>query len=129
MSNMPADSTLAVRCAETAPALLLRGIAEFNSGRFYECHETLEALWRAELGPVRSLYQGVLQVGVGCYHAQRGNRTGAVAQLLKGIARLEQLPAVCQSVQVGTLRIEAAAYLRAVTDGSMDATPPVVEVA
>ena len=58
---------------ESPPKLLLEGIAQFNRGDYWECHETLEALWRREARPLRDLYQGILQVGVACYHIRRGN--------------------------------------------------------
>src|SRR5262249_20822635 len=46
------------------PAELVRAVEQFNRGEFFECHETLEALWMAEAEPLRRLYQGILQVGV-----------------------------------------------------------------
>lgn len=52
-------------CAEPPPSLLLEGIAQFSRGEYFEPHETLERLWRAETRPVRHrLYQGILQIGV-----------------------------------------------------------------
>ena len=76
------------RCGEAPPAELLKGIHEFNDGEFFEQHETLELLWRAETDDVRYLYQGILQVGVGFYHLQNGNYHGAVTKLGTGIAML-----------------------------------------
>ena len=55
------------------PDLVLKGIKEFNEGEFYKCHEYLEEAWMQEPHRVRSLYQGILQVGVGFYHLQNGN--------------------------------------------------------
>jgi len=50
---MPSDA-----CLEAASPAFLEGVEEFNRGEFYECHETLEALWLAEPRPIRGLYQG-----------------------------------------------------------------------
>ena len=36
-------------CLQPPPAGLLAGIREFNRGEFFECHETLEELWMAEV--------------------------------------------------------------------------------
>ena len=36
-------------CDEPPPPLLLEGIAQFNRGEYFEQHETLEILWRAEI--------------------------------------------------------------------------------
>ena len=64
-------TTVGNPCYETAPVLLRRGIAQFNRGEFFEQHETLEDLWREEPRPIRTLYQGILQIGVALYHVQR----------------------------------------------------------
>ncbi len=55
-------------CDEPPPPLLLKGLEQFNAGEYWECHETLETLWRDEPRPVRDLYQGVLQIGVAFHH-------------------------------------------------------------
>ena len=74
-----------IKVPEEAPGLVLRGIEEFNRGEFFEAHEYLEAAWRRESLPIRSLYQGILQVGVGFYHQQNGNWRGATSLLRNGI--------------------------------------------
>jgi hypothetical protein len=91
-------------CDEPAPGLLLKGIEEFNEGRYWQCHETLELLWRAESRPVRDLYQGILQVAVGFHHLRSGNYAGAVEVLRRGLARLAGMPEVCQGVRVAELQ-------------------------
>lgn len=96
-------SDFAGRCAEEPPPLLLEGVALFNRGLFFECHEVLEVLWRAEPGAVRALYQGILQVGVGYHHLLRGNWRGAVSLLERGLARLRHFPPRCQGVDVARL--------------------------
>ena len=62
-------------CREAPPELLRRGIAELNGGAYFEQHEILEDLWRAERREVRRLYQGILQIGVAMHHLR--NRNGA----------------------------------------------------
>ena len=64
---------------------LVQGIALFNDGEFFRCHEVLEETWRLERGPRRRFLQAVIHVAVGFYHSQRGNPAGAVAQLRKGL--------------------------------------------
>ena len=88
-------------CDEPPPPSLLAGIAQFNAGDYWECHETLEALWRAEPRPIRDLYQGILQVGVACHHLCAGNYAGTLKMLRRGLPRLRGLPDVCQGVPVG----------------------------
>jgi sugar phosphate isomerase/epimerase/predicted metal-dependent hydrolase len=69
------------------PAGILKGIALFNQGEFHAQHEEIEAEWHAERGPIRRLYQGILQIGVGFHHALNGNQRGAVALLRDGIEK------------------------------------------
>ena len=69
------------------PAGVRHGIDLFNQRRFFEAHEELEAEWHAERGPIRRLYQGILQIGVGYYHALNGNHRGAVLLLSDGIEK------------------------------------------
>ena len=98
-------------CAEPPPRLLLEGIAQFNRGEYFEQHETLEVLWRAEPRPVRQLYQGVLQVGVGFLHLRRRNYHGVVYMLTRGSAHLKPFAPACQTVDVAALLAAAAAAL------------------
>lgn len=64
-----------------------QGIELFNKRRFFEQHEVIEHEWHAERGPIRKLYQGILQIGVGFYHALNGNYRGAVSLLTDGIEK------------------------------------------
>ena len=101
-------------CHETAPVLLRRGIAQFNRGEFFEQHETLEDLWREEPRPIRTLYQGILQIGVALYHVQRQNHHGAVYMLTRGTNYLRPFAPACQGVDVADLLAHAARVLKAV---------------
>lgn len=114
------------RCAEPAPEALRKAVEEFNAGLYFEQHETLELLWRAEADDVRYLYQGILLVGVGLYHLQRGNHRGATLKLAQGIDKLRWFAPVCQGIDVAHL-IEAAqrclACLSATSAGSGAGSP------
>jgi CheY-like chemotaxis protein len=85
------------------PPALCRGVKQFNAGEYWACHETLEELWIAEPGPVRELYQGILQVGVGFHHLRHRNYPGTVKMLRRGLPRLRDLPESCQGVPVAEL--------------------------
>jgi predicted metal-dependent hydrolase len=99
------------RCNDAPPSLLLAGIAQFNAGEYWECHETLETIWRVESDHIRYLYQGILQVGVGFYHLRRGNWRGAVNKLRSGLAYLEPSAPTCMGIDVDRLRAEAGDIL------------------
>jgi predicted metal-dependent hydrolase len=67
------------------------GLSQLNSGDYFVCHETLEALWLHERGGVRQLYQGVIQIAVGCFHlTERANWVGATRKLDEGARRIER---------------------------------------
>jgi predicted metal-dependent hydrolase len=73
------------------PASFYIGLAQLERGEYFTCHETLEALWTGEKASVRELYQGVIQIAVGCYHlTAKSNFKGAVNKLDQGARRLER---------------------------------------
>jgi CheY-like chemotaxis protein len=91
------------------PPGLCRGVEQFNAGEYWHCHETLEALWNTEQGPLRDLYQGILQVGVALHHIVNHNYDGAIKMFRRGLPRLRGLPATCQGVAVAELMVAARA--------------------
>jgi len=101
-------------CDEPAPPALLDAIAQFNRGEFFEQHETLELLWRAERRNVRFLYQGILQIGVAFHHLRKRNHHGTVYMLTRGQRYLAPFAPRCQGVDVQRLLDDAAAALREV---------------
>lgn len=108
------------RCQEPPPEDLSRGIAQFNRQEYFEAHETLEELWNAEPDVCRVLYKGILQVGVGCYHLQRGNRRGALLKLQAGADYLTPFAPRCMSVEIAELITDALRLLAAVEAAGPD---------
>jgi predicted metal-dependent hydrolase len=103
--------------------MLRTGIAQFNSGDYWECHETLEELWRGEPDPVRYLYQGILLAGVGLLHLRRGNRRGALSKLRAAVGKLEPYVPVCMGVDVASLRADLLRLISHLDE--LDAAAPV----
>lgn len=91
------------------PPLVREGLALFNRGSFFEQHELLEEAWLAEPGPLRDLYRGIPQIGVGFLHLGRCNYRGAHNLLGYGIDRLAPFEPHCLGVDVGALRAAAQA--------------------
>jgi uncharacterized protein len=112
------------RCEDPPPPALLRGIEEFNRQEFFEQHETLEAIWINEPDPVRYLYQGILQVGVGFYHWRRGNWRGAVAKLGHGLSKLEPYRPSCMTLDVERLVSETSILREEIERRGPDNLPP-----
>lgn len=106
----PDDSgALAAAAREPLPELARAAIAQFNAGEFFEQHETFETLWRAEPGPIRQLYQGILQVGVAYLQIQRGHYDGARKIFQRAWQYLAVLPDVCRGIDIARLRADAQA--------------------
>ncbi len=99
-------------CQGTLPEDVLLGLRLFNTGAYFEAHEALESAWRAESGPVRELYRGILQVGVAYYKIQQGNYSGACKLFARAQGWLSPFADVCRGIQVERLRQDAAAAER-----------------
>ncbi len=113
-------------CTDQPPEQLLEGIAQFNRGAYFDCHETLEELWAGSRPPVRDLYQGVLQIAVALYHLENGNYTGALFLFRKGTELLRHVAPVCMGVDVQSLMDGAGAVsasLEAHGPDGMDRVP------
>ena len=94
-------------CSEPLPTGVLRGLEEFNAGQYFEQHETLELVWRAELRPIRDLYRGILQIGVGCLQVERGNAIGAIKMINRAEKWLQPFRPACQGIDVDRLLVDA----------------------
>ena len=92
---------------EPLPELAHTAIEQFNQREFFEQHETFEALWRAEPGPIRQLYQGLLQVGVAYLQIQRKNYVGARKLFQRAWQYLSALPDVCRGIDIAQVRADA----------------------
>jgi predicted metal-dependent hydrolase len=101
-------------CDDSPPPQLVEGIAQFNRGEFFEQHEALELLWRAERRDIRYLYQGILQIGVAFHHLHRLNHHGTVYMLTRGPRYVAPFAPRCQRVAVAALLRDAATALREV---------------
>ena len=64
----------------------------FNSGDWYACHDSFEALWHETAGPMRPVLQGILQIAVAELHLERGNSRGATILMGEGLGRLKACP-------------------------------------
>lgn len=92
---------------KTPPHGYYQAIEEFNQERFFECHETLEVLWKAEPTELRHLYQGILQIGVGYYHLKRQNYRGAIRLLETGINYLQPFLPIAFATDLANLTEES----------------------
>ena len=87
-------------CGSNPPKKFLEAIDQFNREEYYECHDTLENLWRAEKGGIRNLYKGILQIGVGIYHGRRSNLRGALRLISSGMELTRRFGPFCLGIDV-----------------------------
>ena len=86
---------------------LAKGVAEFNQGLYFECHETLEEVWLEEHGEDRLFYQGLIQVAAGFFKWEQGVPAGAIKLWRAGLEKLDGYPEI-------HLSVDLAAFVRAV---------------
>ncbi|PZD74845.1 hypothetical protein C1752_00729 [Acaryochloris thomasi RCC1774] len=96
---------------DVMPEAFWRGVREFNRGDYYACHDTLEALWMVASDPPKSLYQGILQIAVACYHLGNQNWLGAVTLLGEGTRRLQSYKPTYAELDIEQLVVAGTALL------------------
>ncbi|MGL5836614.1 MAG: DUF309 domain-containing protein [Waterburya sp.] len=102
-------------------AELEQGIAEFNQGQFYACHDTLEAIWVDAAEVDKRFYQGILQVAVGCYHLSNDNLRGAIILLGEAVRRLCDYQPDYEEIDVEQLLDQTLALLQALQQLPLEA--------
>ncbi|MEL6352404.1 MAG: DUF309 domain-containing protein [Cyanobacteria bacterium J06627_28] len=111
-----AEDHQAVPSSEHQMLLLFfqKGIDEFNSGQFYACHDTLEAIWMAVDQAEKPFYQGILQIAVAFYHLGNLNWRGGAILLGEGIGRLRRFEPSYEGIDVEDLVDQAFEWLELV---------------
>ena len=97
--------------AADVPSELSVAIEQFNGGLFWECHETLEDVWRNTPYPLRFFYHAIIKAAVGFYHLSRRNHRGAGAKLADSVRLLGLLPPTTMGVNTDHLREECMPWL------------------
>ena len=93
------------------PPELDRSIEEFNRRLFWECHETLEDMWRGTTYPLRLFYHGVIKAAVGFHHLSQHNSNGARVKLGDSIRLLGVFQPRFMGVDTERLRADVSAWL------------------
>jgi predicted metal-dependent hydrolase len=88
----------------------VEGLALFNEGKFFECHEAWEISWQRADGEVRVFLQGLIQAAVAILHAERGNPRGAASVYAKAKAKLDALPENFMGIEVEEFRAALADF-------------------
>ncbi len=88
-----------------------QGVEQFNAERFFDAHESWEAIWLKAAEPDKTFLQGITQVTAAFHHLAQGNRAGAESLLQKGLRKLEQFPANYRGIKLDQLREELGGWL------------------
>jgi predicted metal-dependent hydrolase len=104
------------------------GIELFNAGRFFDCHEVWEEVWKRASGAEKLFYQGMIQAAVAILHAQRGNQRGARSTWDKARAKLEPLPAEHMGIALSELRTAVDEFIASAVAASSPPLPKIRQV-
>ena len=76
----------------------------FNTERYWECHETLESVWRPAKGEEKSLVQAVILVCAALVHEQRGERDVALGIYKRALPQIKWQERAYHGIDVPRLR-------------------------
>jgi predicted metal-dependent hydrolase len=106
-----------------------RGIALFNRGRFFECHEEWEKVWKRSTGQQKIFRQGLIQAAVALLHIQRGNLRGAASLYAKARAKLDGFPGSYAGIALDRFRADLDAFITAaLANAPLPQTPEIIEI-
>jgi predicted metal-dependent hydrolase len=80
----------------------LYAIDLYNARYWWECHEVLEALWRAagRTTPAGRALRGLIQIAAANLQVELGARGGALRLARRGLAALDSTPSPCLGVDL-----------------------------
>jgi len=106
-----------------------KGVEQFNAEKFFDAHESWEAIWLTAPEPDKTFLQGITQVSAAFHHYGQGNSTGAESLMQKGLLKLEQFPADYREMKLGQLREQLRVWLAAFAEneGEWSGVRPKIE--
>ena len=107
---------MSANASAVAPEGFADGIRQFNSWMFYDCHETLEDIWRetgakGDGSTLANFYQGIIKAAAGYHHLLRDNYRGVVNLLSDTFRLLKPYRPVTLGVDVDRLLADIRASL------------------
>ncbi len=100
--------------------LFEKGIECFNSGYFFEAHDTFEEIWMDERGEGVHFYQGLVQLATGFYHLRMDNLKGAESQLNKGLTKLKKYKPQYQNLELTELSNQVSVCIDSIQNNQSD---------
>jgi hypothetical protein len=94
-----------------------KGLEQFNSGHFFDAHETWEEIWLASPEPEKTFLQGIIQVAAAFHHYGRSNLQGTRSLMEAGLKKLGRFPNTHRGIELERLRENARAWVAALVTG------------
>lgn len=105
-----------------------RGIALFNTQRFYDAHEVWEDVWRESRGLEKKFLQGLIQSAVAFHHYSTGNIAGACSLMRRARKNLETCPEDLAEIPLHSLLQSLALWNAALASGKIPPQHPRIEL-
>ena len=70
---------------------LRRGVGHFRAGDYFAAHDAWEEVWQGLRGRPRMFWQAMIQLAVGAYHLENGNRQGCNSLWSKALVKCDAL--------------------------------------
>ncbi len=100
------------------------GVELFNAGRFFECHEAWEEVWKRQSGEQKLFLQGMIQAAAALLHVARGNRAGAESLYAKARAKLDPLADEHMGLALGEFRAAIREFFAKALDAKSGESVP-----
>jgi len=106
--------------------VLEEGIRLFNTQKYFEAHEALEAVWLKAEGEEKTFLHGLIQVAAAFHHYTRSNPAGFRSLLEKSWRKLERFGDVRDELDLAGLRKQLQPWrdLLDFNRGQRPANPP-----
>jgi len=95
---------------QTEDEIVAEARGYFNSERYWECHETLEGLWRVKDGDEKRYLQGLILLCAAFVHHQKGEEQVALSVLGRAIPKLDFPSPSYHDLDVGAIREKAQTF-------------------
>jgi uncharacterized protein len=76
----------------------------FNAERYWECHETLESVWRPAKGDEKRMVQGIILICAALVHEQRGERDVALGIYRRALPQIAWPERTYHGIDIPRLR-------------------------
>ena len=89
---------------QTKEKVIEEAVRYFNAERYWECHETLEGVWRPAKGEERLLVQGMILICAAMVHEQRGESDVALSIYRRALPQIAWKEKAYFGIDVSRLR-------------------------